>query len=97
MLGTWISFDRPCDWNLTLKRQRSKTLNLIYFFSYIAQVGARCLATGVHGAVHNVDINLLQISDDSFRDEMREKARAQVELAEANCKKVLDILDGRKN
>ena len=60
------------------------------------QVGARCLATGVHGAVHNVDINLKQITDEKYRIEVKEKAKQEVETAEKFCGQVLALLDGRE-
>merc|ERR1712181_169644 len=34
------------------------------------QVAARCLETAVHGARHNVDINLADITDANFKAEM---------------------------
>ncbi len=40
----------------------------------ILQVGARCLALAVHGAVHNVEINLKQITDVDFKTTIQEKA-----------------------
>lgn len=60
------------------------------------QVGARCLATGVHGAVHNVDINLKQIVDEGYRKEVHEKAKKEVETAEKFCKEVLALLETRE-
>ena len=59
-------------------------------------MGARCLATGVHGAVHNVEINLKQISDEKFRAEIQDQARAEVKKAESSLKQVLDALDARE-
>ena len=71
-------------------------MNYMTSLVFVSQVGARCLATGVHGAVHNVDINLKQIVDEEYRKEVREKAGKEVETAEKFCKEVLALLEARE-
>lgn len=59
------------------------------------QVGARCLCTAVHGAIHNVAINLKDIGDQQFCAKMNLQGDEQVTLAEENCNRVLHILSNR--
>jgi len=59
------------------------------------KVGARCLATAVHGAVHNVLINLENITDESYVQDMKSKADNLAEGADDRCAKVLQVLSQR--
>jgi len=60
------------------------------------QVAARCLETAVQGAKYNVDINLGNIKDATFKQENSEAASKEVETAIKNRDKVLSILESRK-
>jgi len=60
------------------------------------QVAARCLETAVQGAKYNVDINLGNIKDATFKQENSEAAFKEVETAIKNRDKVLSILESRK-
>jgi len=60
------------------------------------QVAARCLETAVEGAIHNVVINLNDITDDNFKKEMEDAGKTEIKIAKENRDRVLDILDNRK-
>ena len=61
------------------------------------QVGARCLATGLHGAVHNVKINLKDISDQKYVEEQTKEAEKLATNADEMCAKILKtVADPRK-
>lgn len=60
------------------------------------QIGARCLETAVWGAYHNVMTNVESISEESYKSKVIEEITEEVEKAQANCKKVLNVLDNRK-
>ena len=66
-----------------------------FYELFLYQVGARCLETAVHGAVHNVQINLKDIEDTDYCRTMSDKAGQEVYKAEKNCKVVLKTLDDR--
>ena len=57
------------------------------------QVGARSLEAGIWGAYQNVLINMTDIADDAFRQEVLDEAAAIMSRAEENCREVLKILD----
>ena len=53
------------------------------------------MATAVHGAVHNVLINLENISDDPYVQDTKAKAEGLAQAADDQCAKVLEILKDR--
>ena len=59
------------------------------------QVGARALETGIWGAWQNVLINLKDIKDQGFKDQIGAQAREIAERAREKCAQVLEILEGR--
>jgi len=59
------------------------------------QVGARCLSTGIHGAVHNVQINLKDITDEDYVKEMKILIKSLAFTADEGCGQVLEALDRR--
>jgi len=59
------------------------------------QVAVRCLETAVCGAKHNIEINLLGIKDEEFKETTRTKANNEVCLATKNRDKILKILEKR--
>ena len=61
------------------------------------QVGARALETGIWGAYQNVLINMLGITDDTFRADILKEAETLAETARQRCAEVLDILETRQD
>lgn len=59
-------------------------------------VGAKSLETGIWGAFKNVEINLPQIEDKKFKDEIMKEAKEILDRAEKSCKEVCEILETRK-
>eukprot|EP00093_Oithona_nana_P014865 14865.XXX_972284_975935_1 [CDS] Oithona nana genome sequencing. len=59
------------------------------------QVSARCLATAVHGGVHNVKINLESVTDKAYVEEMTKEASKLASEADENCIQILQILEDR--
>jgi len=59
------------------------------------QVSARCLVTAVHGAVHNVEINMKDLQDQTYITAKKSQCQEAIKTAEEGCKKVLDALDKR--
>jgi glutamate formiminotransferase/formiminotetrahydrofolate cyclodeaminase len=59
------------------------------------EVGAKSLETGIWGAYKNVLINLVNIEDEAYKNEMTSKGEEIVKNAEKHCKKVCSILAGR--
>jgi glutamate formiminotransferase/formiminotetrahydrofolate cyclodeaminase len=59
------------------------------------QVGARALETGIWGAWQNVLINMADIEDKKFKDEVLEEAKAIAQRAKDCCDQVLEILEQR--
>lgn len=57
------------------------------------QVGARSLEAGIWGAYQNVLINMSDIKDDVYRQEVLGEASAIMSRAENNCRKVLQVLE----
>ncbi|MBU1342947.1 MAG: glutamate formimidoyltransferase [Proteobacteria bacterium] len=60
------------------------------------QVGAKALETGIWGAYRNVMINMTDITDETFKTKTVKLAKDMKTRAENQCKKVLDILENRK-
>ena len=60
------------------------------------QVGARSLEVGIWGAYQNVMINMSGIKDEKFVREITEEAEFLKDRANEMCKKVLDMIDKRK-
>ena len=60
------------------------------------QVGAKCLETGIWGCYQNVLINLKDIKDEVYVQEMKEKSEAIVKKSQECLKEVLDILESRQ-
>ena len=54
------------------------------------------MATGVHGAVHNVKINLESISDTDYIEDMSRRANALASQADEQCAQILNLLEKRK-
>lgn len=59
------------------------------------EVGAKSLETGIWGAYKNVLINLVNIEDEDYKNEMTAKGEEIVKNAEKHCKKVCSILTNR--
>lgn len=60
------------------------------------EVGAKAMETGIWGAYKNVMINLADICDEAFKKKTQTAAAAMKTRAEAQCRKVLDILKNRE-
>ena len=58
-------------------------------------MAARCVETAVQGAVHNILINLGEITDENFKNKMKNEAADEVKTATENRNNVLEILDKR--
>ena len=43
----------------------------LYLYLYSHKVGVRCLETGVWGAYYNILINLLDIKDETYKEQVR--------------------------
>ena len=61
------------------------------------QVAARCLLTAVHGAVHNVEINMKDLEDEGFVKAKQDECDGAVSLAEKSCQQVLDTIGQRSS
>lgn len=61
------------------------------------EVGAKALETGIWGACKNVEINMADITDETFKKQTLKQARDLKKRAEQQCAKVLDILESRKD
>ncbi|MCK5163903.1 MAG: glutamate formimidoyltransferase, partial [Desulfobacula sp.] len=61
------------------------------------EVGAKAMETGIWGAYKNVMINMADISDEKFKNKTIKLAEDMKKRAENQCKKVLEILENRKN
>ena len=59
------------------------------------EVGAKALETGIWGAYKNVMINMADIRDEGFKEEVRHQADRLVGRAAKRCSEVLDILERR--
>jgi glutamate formiminotransferase/formiminotetrahydrofolate cyclodeaminase len=57
------------------------------------EVGAKALETGIWGAYKNVMINMADITDETFKKEISEKASTIVDRATEKCARVLEILE----
>jgi len=55
-------------------------------------VGARALEVGIWGAYQNVLINMEDIEDEQFKEEILHEAQMLTDRAEQECRKILDIL-----
>ncbi|MFA5903800.1 MAG: cyclodeaminase/cyclohydrolase family protein, partial [Desulfobacula sp.] len=60
------------------------------------EVGAKAMETGIWGACKNVAINMAGITDEDYRDKTLKLAEDMRKRAEKNCKRVLRILEARK-
>ena len=81
---------------LTVFTRKSTLLFHATFFPFfILQVSARCLVTAVHGAVHNVEINMKDLADQTYITAKKSQCQEAIKTAEEGCKKVLDALDKR--
>jgi glutamate formiminotransferase/formiminotetrahydrofolate cyclodeaminase len=56
-------------------------------------VGAKALEAGIWGAFQNVVINMADVVDPAFKDEIMTEARAIETRARIKCRQVLEILD----
>ncbi len=61
------------------------------------EVGAKALETGIWGACKNVSINMTGITDEDYKNKTLKLAEDIKKRAEKNCRKVLRILEARKN
>jgi len=59
------------------------------------EVGAKSLETGIWGAYKNVLINLKNIEDEDYKNDMIAKGEEILKNAEKNCKKVCAVLEKR--
>ena len=53
------------------------------------------MATGVHGAVHNVKINLKDITDTDYVKNKTKEAESCADDADEQCAKILNMLEER--
>lgn len=60
------------------------------------EVGAKALETGIWGAYKNVNINMAGIRDEVYRNKTLKLAEDMKKRAEKSCKRVLRILEARK-
>jgi glutamate formiminotransferase/formiminotetrahydrofolate cyclodeaminase len=60
-------------------------------------VGAKCLEAGIYGAYKNIEINLRQINDESFRNNIVSEAELILRKAKSSLKKIENILNERVN
>ncbi|KAF6118711.1 formimidoyltransferase cyclodeaminase [Phyllostomus discolor] len=60
------------------------------------QVAAKALETGMFGAYFNVLINLKDISDDKFKDQIHQRVSRLLQDAKTQAKQVLDRLEERR-
>jgi len=60
------------------------------------EVGARAMETGIWGAYKNVNINMAGIRDEAYRNKTLKLAEDMKKRAEKSCKRVLRILEARK-
>ncbi|KAM6224060.1 formimidoyltransferase-cyclodeaminase [Rhynchocyon petersi] len=60
------------------------------------QVAAKALETGVFGAYFNVLTNLKDITDDSFKDQVRQRVSSLLQDAQKQASVVLDLLEARQ-
>jgi formiminotetrahydrofolate cyclodeaminase len=59
------------------------------------EVGAKALEAGLFGSHRNVLINLVDIDDDDFRRDLRERADALLERGQRKLAELLEITSGR--
>ena len=59
------------------------------------QVGARCLEVGIWGGFKNVEINMLDIKDEDYKQTTMKEATDIAKEAKEQCNKVLQFLEGR--
>ena len=59
------------------------------------QVGARCLEVGIWGCWKNVEINMVDITDEEYKERVMADAKKLWERADEKCKEVLAALDAR--
>ncbi|XP_055426369.1 formimidoyltransferase-cyclodeaminase [Bubalus kerabau] len=60
------------------------------------QVAAKALETGVFGAYFNVLINLKDVTDDAFKDQVRQRISSLLQDAQTQAALVLDWLEARQ-
>jgi len=60
------------------------------------EVGAKAMETGIWGAYKNVMINMVDITDDIFKNMTMKLAEEIKTRAENQCKRVLEILENRE-
>ncbi|XP_006047110.3 formimidoyltransferase-cyclodeaminase isoform X1 [Bubalus bubalis] len=60
------------------------------------QVAAKALETGVFGAYFNVLINLKDVTDDTFKDQVRQRISSLLQDAQTQAALVLDWLEARQ-
>jgi glutamate formiminotransferase/formiminotetrahydrofolate cyclodeaminase len=60
------------------------------------EVGARAMETGIWGAYKNVAINMAGIRDEEYKNKTLKLAEDMKKRAEKSCKRVLRILEARK-
>jgi len=59
-------------------------------------VGAKMLEAGIYGAMKNVEINLVQIENEKYKQEVLTEAKKILQNAKTGFAEVENILDGRK-
>lgn len=60
------------------------------------EVGAKALETGIWGGHRNININMTGITDENYKNKTLKLAQEIKKRAEKNCKRVLKILENRK-
>ena len=75
-------------------REAARTVNMASKSDM--QVGARCLETGIWGAWQNVLINMADVSDPSFKQDVLGQAQSIAARARTCCNEILDILEKRQ-
>ena len=58
------------------------------------QVGAKALETGIWGAYQNVLINMVDIQDQTYKQQTLEEAKTILTRAREKCDEILGVLDG---
>lgn len=60
------------------------------------QVGTRALELGIWGSYQNVMINMANVSDETWKDDIKSEADKLLKNSVENCGEILEILEGRE-
>lgn len=99
-LGLKKAIDIPLT-TMTLTDAAWDAMTAVAKYSNIAsksdvEVGAKAMETGVWGAYKNVMINMADITDEAFKNDIVKQAEDMKTRAHNQCKKILEILDNRE-